>query len=62
MGFLGSWAYNGAGDLKKKITDLVRSSFPEVDFRLIFKVHVIFMIKMTLWVAILIIKIKSKKQ
>ena len=31
--------YNGAEDLKKKITDLVRDSFPEVDFRLMFKAH-----------------------
>ena len=31
--------YNGAEDLKKKITDLVRTFFPEVYFRLMFKAH-----------------------
>jgi hypothetical protein len=31
--------YNGAEDLKKKITDLIRTSFPEVDFRFMFKAH-----------------------
>jgi hypothetical protein len=31
--------YNSAEDLKKKITDLIRASFPDVDFRLMFKSH-----------------------
>jgi hypothetical protein len=31
--------YNGAEDLKKRLTDLVRQSFPDIDFRLMFKAH-----------------------
>ena len=39
VGYLVLPYYNGAEDLKKKIKDLIRTSFPEVDFRLMFKAH-----------------------
>ena len=31
--------FTGADDLKRRITDLVRDSFPQVDLRLMFKDH-----------------------